>query len=94
MMRTVGQMGLLGGVQHFAMVHDSYAVHAADTVLLCRTVKEELSKMYLESDILGNLERDILENVPPEDKICLPARPTTGDLDLSLIPTRANFSFI
>ena len=80
-------------VRHFAMVHDSYATHAADTGRLCSTIKEQLYLTYSQSDILATLESDILANVPVAAKENLPARPALGTLDLTQI-RRSHFSFV
>jgi len=47
MMLTVNRLHT-EGVHHFAMVHDSFGVHASDMDLLNRTLREEFVRIYSE----------------------------------------------
>src|SRR5207253_577142 len=48
--RSVSPIGrnLKEGIRHFAMVHDSYGVHACDVELLNRVLREEFVRIYSE----------------------------------------------
>src|SRR6266849_5841997 len=65
-------------VRHFAMVHDSYGVHACDVDLLHRVLREEFVRIYCEP---------VLQNFLNEQRaaypfIELPDLPQTGNLDI------------
>src|SRR5206468_2856576 len=47
MMLTVNRLQT-GGVHHFAMVHDSFGVHASDIDFLNRALREEFVRIYSE----------------------------------------------
>jgi DNA-directed RNA polymerase len=66
------------GIRHFAMVHDSYGVHACDVDLLNRVLREEFVRIYSEP-VLQNFI-DQLRKAHPG--IELPDPPKTGDLDI------------
>src|SRR5207244_1101669 len=77
MMRTVNRL-YAEGLRHFAMVHDSYGVHACDVDLLHRVLREEFVRIYSEP---------VLQNVLNEQRaaypfIELPDLPQTGNLDI------------
>ncbi len=93
LMRTVCELSSTGVVQHFSTAHDSFACHAADTDRLCKTIKEQLVRMYTECDLLADLEREILAKVPQAAREDLPARPVLGTLDLEKVVKVAHFSF-
>ena len=71
------------GLVSFAMIHDSYGVHACDTDLLATTLRETFIDMYQ----INPLEhmRDELETRYPQLKGQLPPIPETGDLNLDEI---------
>ncbi len=77
MMRTVNRL-YAEGLRHFAMVHDSYGVHACDVDLLHRVLREEFVRIYSEP---------VLQNFLNEQRaaypfIELPDLPQTGNLDI------------
>ncbi|WP_422048094.1 DNA-directed RNA polymerase [Shimia sp.] len=69
------------GITHFAMVHDSFGVHAADVSTFSRIIREAFVEMY-QQDVLQDfydsasqfISEEFFENIPP-----IPER---GDLDL------------
>ena len=67
-----------GGVHHFAMVHDSFGVHAADIDFLNRALREEFVRIYSEP-VLQNFLNEQREAHPHVD---LPELPQTGNLDI------------
>lgn len=90
MILTVARLWLDHGIDAFAMIHDSYATHAADTQLLAETLRDVFVRMYLENDPLGEYEqtvRAILETTPHEDDVLadLKDAPRKGKLDLNMI---------
>jgi len=66
------------GVHHFAMVHDSFGVHASDMDFLNRALREEFVRIYSEP-VLQNFLNEQREAHPDVD---LPELPPTGNLDI------------
>jgi DNA-directed RNA polymerase len=66
------------GMRHFAMVHDSFGVHAADIDLLNRVLREEFVRIYSEPVLVNFLREQLLAN--PD--MFLPALPPPGNLDI------------
>ena len=77
MMLTVNRLHA-EGVHHFAMVHDSFGVHAGDIDLLNRVLREEFVRIYSEP-VLPNFLREQLRANPD---MALPAPPRAGNLDI------------
>jgi DNA-directed RNA polymerase len=77
MMRTINRL-YAEGLRHFAMVHDSYGVHACDVDLLHRVLREEFVRIYSEP-VLQNF---IDQQRKAHPGIELPDPPKTGDLDI------------
>jgi DNA-directed RNA polymerase len=76
MMLTVNRLHLLG-LRHFAMVHDSFGVHASDVDLLNRTVREEFVTMHSEPLMANSFKEQLLAT-----GIALPSLPPPGTLDI------------
>ena len=77
MMLTVNRLVALG-IHHFAMVHDSFGVHACDIDVLNRVLREEFVRIYSEP-VLQNF---LNEQRAAHPDIELPEIPPTGDLDI------------
>lgn len=77
MMLTVNRLHALG-IRHFAMVHDSFGVHAADVDLLHRVLREEFVRIYSEPVLQNFLNEQRAAN-PDLD---LPDVPQLGALDI------------
>jgi DNA-directed RNA polymerase len=77
MMLTVHRLHA-AGVRHFAMVHDSFGVHASDIDFLNRALREEFVRIYSEP-ILQNFLNEQREAHPD---VKLPELPQTGNLDI------------
>ena len=80
MMRTINRL-YAEGIRHFAMVHDSYGVHACDVELMHRVLREEFARIYSEP---------VLQNVLDQQRqahpgVSLPDPPQTGDLDIQQV---------
>lgn len=73
------------GIEHFAMIHDSYGTHAADAEKLARITRECFVKMYQENDILGMIETSLMANVDLTKVKDYPVRPVIGNLDLNAV---------
>jgi len=77
MMLTINRL-FAEGIRHFAMVHDSFGVHAADVDLLHRILREEFVRIYSEPVLQNFLDEQRKAN--PD--IALPNCPQLGDLDI------------
>jgi DNA-directed RNA polymerase len=75
------------GVHHFAMVHDSFGVHACDVDLLNRALREEFVRIYSEP-VMWNFFKDLWKNNPG---IALPALPPPGTLDIRQVLDSPHF---
>ena len=80
---TVGRC-LDAGVTSFAMIHDSYGTHAADTEILSEQLREAFIEQY-SPDVLGKFLKEIKQQVPPELAEKLPPMPEFGTLDLAQV---------
>jgi DNA-directed RNA polymerase len=77
MMRTIHRL-YAEGIRHFAMVHDSYGVHACDVDLLNRVLREEFVRTYSEPVLQNFLNEQRQANPDLE----LPEPPPSGNLDI------------
>jgi len=77
MMRTVHRL-LSEGVHHFAMVHDSFGVHACDIDLLNRVLREEFVRIYSEPVLMNFFK----QQWQAHRDVGLPAMPPPGNLDI------------
>jgi DNA-directed RNA polymerase len=78
---TVGQ-ATAEGISSFAMIHDSYGTHAADTEKLSRLIREAFVEMYEGSDPLSELDREVRRVLPAPLHDRIPPLPERGELDL------------
>jgi DNA-directed RNA polymerase len=70
------------GVTHFAMIHDSYGTHAADTAQLAYTLREQFVKMYSKHDVLKNFLDEVKSYLPEDQWEEIPPLPERGTLDI------------
>jgi DNA-directed RNA polymerase len=80
-------LGLANGLAHFAMIHDSFGCHAADTSMLNAVLREAFVAQYSEP-VLERFRDDIvaqLEVAKPELVKKIPRLPATGNLDLAAV---------
>lgn len=83
MMRTVN-LCAAEGINSFAMVHDSYGVHAAFCDPLARLLREAFIQQY-SVDVLEDFRQQIIQQLPEELHEKIPPVPPKGTLDLELI---------
>jgi DNA-directed RNA polymerase len=76
MMRTVDRL-YAEGIRHFAMVHDSFGVHACDIDLLNRVLREEFVRIYSEPVLVNFLKEQLQAH-----GVALPALPPPGNLNI------------
>ncbi len=80
MMLTVNRLNE-AGLRHFAMVHDSYGVHACDVDMLNRVLREEFVRIYRKPV----MTRFLAEQRAANPGIALPEPPLLGDLDIDVV---------
>lgn len=86
MMLTVGRLHR-EGLQDFAVIHDSYGVHAPDTDRLLRVLKEEFVRIYENPvlEILINRQILLTQDTPAvvgQMEVLKRKRPYSGDFDI------------
>ena len=67
------------GINHFAMIHDSYGTTVADAGVLFKTVRECFVKMYTEHDVLKEFAEEVSHLTEKE----LPELPRKGSFDIN-----------
>lgn len=67
------------GINHFAMIHDSYGTTVADAGVLFKTVRECFVKMYTEHDVLKEFAEEVSHLTEKE----LPELPSKGSFDIN-----------
>lgn len=73
------------GIRHFALVHDSFGVHAADTPRFFQLLRETLVEMYTEVDVIGSFRQEILDQLSPKQRVKLKETPARGKLELTSV---------
>ena len=72
------------GIHSFAMIHDSYGTHAADTPALASILRQEFVNMY-DRNVLQDFRNQILAQLPEKAASEIPPVPPYGTLDLSRV---------
>ena len=80
-------MAVENGITNFAMIHDSYGTHAADTPALAQYLRRCFVDLYKNNDVLGMWIASQPEAVRGE----FPPRPAEGNLDLEEIMGSEHF---
>jgi DNA-directed RNA polymerase len=70
------------GINHFAMIHDSFGCHAADTNMLAACLREAFVDLYSDMDVLEDFRQQIIRQVDEGEKDTVPAIPPKGNLCL------------
>nr|WP_319513399.1 DNA-directed RNA polymerase [uncultured Cohaesibacter sp.] len=83
MVLTINQM-IKQGVRDFAMIHDSYGTHAANTEALAQTLRHAFVEMY-SVDVLQGFLNGLSEYVPQEVIESLPPLPQKGSLNIQSV---------
>ncbi|WP_051247725.1 DNA-directed RNA polymerase [Inquilinus limosus] len=68
------------GVRHFALIHDSYGTHAANSQRLADHLRAEFVRMYSEKCVLGAFKEEMEEQMGQPG--ALPPVPEKGNLNL------------
>jgi DNA-directed RNA polymerase, mitochondrial len=76
------------GIQHIAMIHDSYGTHAGDTEVMRRVTREAFVRLYTEVDVVADLEQQLVAQIGDltDDELAkwVPV-PAHGDLDIGQV---------
>lgn len=73
------------GLEHFALIHDSFGTMPADTDTMFATVRETFVAMYENHDPLLDLYVSVDADLSEEGRAKLPVPPKKGDLELSAV---------
>lgn len=90
MMLTINRC-LDDGIRSFAMIHDSYGTHAADTERLAGHLRRAFVSMYEEHDVLAEFLASVRASLPPDAAQALSPPPNRGVLDLHQVHQSAYF---
>ena len=72
------------GVHHFAMVHDSYGVHATNVQRLSKSLRQVFVEMF-EEDLLEKFRDEIHAMLSPRNQKKIPPLPEKGNLVLEKV---------
>ncbi|MDO4708277.1 MAG: T3/T7 RNA polymerase [Pseudomonadota bacterium] len=72
------------GIHSFAMIHDSFGTHAADTGILAAALRHAFVQQY-ETPVLQNFLSDVSATLTDEQKVNLPDLPPSGTLPLQAV---------
>ncbi|BAF89605.1 DNA-directed RNA polymerase [Azorhizobium caulinodans ORS 571] len=84
-MRMFINLALTNGMQHFALVHDSYGTVAADVELMGACLRKAFVQLYTDCDPLAEFRVDIAGMLSDDALGDLPEVPAKGTLDVSLV---------
>lgn len=90
MMLTINRC-LDDGITSFAMIHDSYGTHAADTERMAHHLRSAFVAMYEEHDVLAEFLEGVAQRLPEDARCLLPPPPPKGTLDLQRVSESAYF---
>jgi DNA-directed RNA polymerase len=79
LMMTVNALSQLG-LSHYAMIHDSFGVHAADVETLHTVLRDQFVQLY-SCDHLAALRQRLVDTLPADLAAAIPEAPTQGSLD-------------
>lgn len=73
------------GMRDFALVHDSFGVHAALTPRFFELIRETLVEMYDAADVVSRFREEIAATLSAEGRAALAVPPAPGELDLEAV---------
>jgi DNA-directed RNA polymerase len=79
------ELAVHNGIGSFAMIHDSFGTHAADTAMLAACLREAFVDLYHEKDVLGDFRDQIMRQVDPSNQKQIKPVPAKGELDVSVV---------
>jgi len=77
-------MSVQEGFDSFALIHDSFGTHAADTGRFFQIIREAFVALY-EGDYFNRLRDEFLAQLPPELRDEVPPIPLHGSLDIESV---------
>jgi len=80
MMSTV-LLCLDNGIKDFAMIHDSYGCHAADSEIMFQAIRQAFVDQYSQP-VLENFRQEIMQQMPEETRCNVTELPVPGNLEL------------
>lgn len=83
LMRTVC-MSEEAGIEDFAMIHDSFGTHAANTEALGVILRHAFVEQY-RGDVLGEFHKSITKQLSEDRRKLMPKLPPTGTLDIEQV---------
>jgi DNA-directed RNA polymerase len=78
------------GISDFAMIHDSYGAHAADTDVLAASLRASFVEQY-SREVLTDFRDELAGQLPADIAVDIPELPAVGALDLSLVESSLYF---
>ena len=82
LMMTVNRLKAEGVTHSFAVIHDSFGVHAADVDELHAVLREEFVNLYTEQEVLVDFYQESLLRLPGTQWPEVDSPPEAGDLNL------------
>ena len=73
------------GIDHFALIHDSFGTTAAKTERFYHIIRESFIQLFTKFDVLNSITNQLIEQVPEELRDQIPQIPTLGKLDLDSV---------
>lgn len=83
-LRAIARAAKRSGINYLAVIHDSFATHAARTDELVGLLKETFVEQY-RPDILAKFREEVVATLPEGWDEMVPPPPTPGDLDLEAV---------
>lgn len=80
------------GINSFALIHDSFGTHAADTHLFSACIRHAFVDLYSDLDVLEDFRQQIVRQVGEDQEGLIPPVPSKGSLDLELVK-ESDFAF-
>lgn len=78
-------VAVCNGINAFAMIHDSFGTHAADTNMLAACLREAFVDLYSSMDVLEDFRGQIIRQVSEESGLKVRPVPAKGSLDLEQV---------
>lgn len=82
----------MNNIGSFAMIHDSFGTHAADTNKLAACLREAFVDLYTDLDVLEDFKEQIMRQVDEKEQTKIKAVPPKGDLDITTVRESDFFS--
>lgn len=79
---AVAEASKKAGINHLAVIHDSFGTHAADTTTMARLLRETFVAQYT-PDVLRGFYDELVEQLPEDLAKSLPTPPGFGEFDLN-----------